>query len=280
MILKNSHLKKSIYNKKEKNYSCNEKNQNVNFGGGKNPLISIIIPIYNEEHSIKNVINRISKHLRYKIILVDDGSTDNSIKKAKEINNPNIKIIRHEKNQGYGAAILSGFKQATGDIIVTMDSDGQHNPEEIPNLIKPILNNQAEVVVGSRYLGKSYYKVPLYVRVGELCIKISLWLLYHQKVSNNQSGFKALSKDALKVFNNMLYTKFGFCTEILFKAAYNKFRITEIPINLNPRFYGSSYVQLIRILFSISSCIMYYSLKKVKVYKILQKFRLSKLNFK
>ncbi|MFX0036720.1 MAG: glycosyltransferase family 2 protein, partial [Candidatus Hermodarchaeota archaeon] len=96
------------------------------------PLFSVIIPLYNEENTIKNVIQRIPNHQQYEIIIVDDGSTDNSIKKVQEINNRAIKIIKHEKNQGYGAAILTGFEHAIGDILITLDSDGQHNPEEIP----------------------------------------------------------------------------------------------------------------------------------------------------
>ncbi|KKK47851.1 hypothetical protein LCGC14_3151030, partial [marine sediment metagenome] len=90
----------------------------------KECLISVVIPLYNEENTISNVIERIPNHHQYQIILVDDGSTDTSVKKVREISNREIKIIKHEKNQGYGAALLSGFKHATGDIIVTMDSDG------------------------------------------------------------------------------------------------------------------------------------------------------------
>lgn len=277
MTLKNSHLKKSIYNKNEK--VDNENNLSKKNSEKKNPLISIVIPIYNEEQSIKNVINRIPDHLHYEIILVDDGSTDNSIKKVKEINNRKIKIIQHNKNRGYGAAILSGFEHSIGKVIVTIDSDGQHNPEEIPALIAPIINNHADIVVGSRYLGKSNYKVPLYARVGEFFIKISLWLLYGQRVGNNQSGFKALSNHTIRIFNSMLYTRFGFCTEILFKAAHNNFKISEIPINLNPRLYGSSYVQLIKIMFSISSCILYYSMKRFRLNKFLRKTMFLRINF-
>ncbi len=104
------------------------------------PLISVVIPVYNEEKSIKNVIDRIPNHQKYEIILVDDGSTDKSFEKVKVIKNRHIKVVKHNINKGYGAAILTGIKSTTGNIIVTLDSDGQHCPEENPKLIHPIMN--------------------------------------------------------------------------------------------------------------------------------------------
>ena len=235
-----------------------------NFKDEKN-LISVVIPLFNEEKSIKNVIDKIPNHRLYEIIVVDDGSTDNSVNIIKEINNREIKLIRHNRNLGYGAAILSGIKYARGDIIVTMDSDGQHNPEEIPKLTKPVINNQADIVIGSRYLGKCNYKIPLYTRAGEYFISLSLWLLFLKKIYNNQCGFRAFNKGVLKIFKNMRYTQFGFSTEVLFKAAFNKYRIVEIPVSINPRKFGKSNVNLFNILKSIFSCILFYTLRKLKL---------------
>ena len=246
----------------------------------ENPLISIVIPLYNEESSIKNVINRIPNHRKLEIIIVDDGSTDNSVRKIKEIENKDIKIIQHYKNQGYGAALISGIESATGEIIVTMDSDGQHNPEEIPNLIKPIIDNQADLVVGSRYLGKSHYKVPLHARVGEYIINICLSCLYRQKVRNNQSGFRAFDSQYVNIFKNMRDTKFGLCTETLFKAVHNKLRIYEIPISVNIREYGNSRVDLFKICISISFCILVYVVKRFKLNRLISNRILAKMKHK
>ncbi|MEE9379551.1 MAG: glycosyltransferase family 2 protein [Candidatus Lokiarchaeia archaeon] len=232
---------------------------------GEEILTSIVIPLYNEENSIKDLINRIPNHDLYEIIIVDDGSTDNSVKRIKEITNREIKIIHHEKNQGYGAALLTGFKHATGDIIITMDSDGQHNPEEIPYLIKPIINNQADVVVGSRYLGKFNYKYPLYARVGAYFIKIFFRMIFLQRIHDNQCGFRAFKKDINKILGNIRNTGMGFSTELLFTAAFNQLKILETPISANPRQYGTSHVNLIRILRSVSSCILYYILRKLEI---------------
>ena len=232
---------------------------------GEEILTSIVIPLYNEENSIKDLINRIPKHSLYEIVIVDDGSTDNSVKKIKEITNREIIIIHHEKNQGYGAALLTGFKHATGDIIITMDSDGQHNPEEIPYLIKPIINNQADIVIGSRYLGKFNYKYPLYARVGTYFIKVFFRMLFLQRVCDNQCGFRAFKKECIKILGNMRYTGMGFSTELLFKAAFHQYKIVETPVSANPRQYGTSHISLIRILRSVSSCILYYTLRKLEI---------------
>jgi len=242
------------------------------------PLISVVIPVYNEEKSIKNVIDRIPNHQQYEIILVDDGSTDKSFEKVKVIKNRYIKVVKHKSNKGYGAAILTGIKYATGDIIVTMDSDGQHNPEEIQKLIKPIMNNQADMVIGSRYLGQCNYKIPLHTRVGEYFIDFFLWHLFGKNVKNNQSGFRAFNKRSLEIFNDLIYNKFGLCTEILFKAALNNLKIKEIPITVNPRKYGTSYVQLVKIFLSVFSCIIIYGLKKFKLLEMIPQIISRKLS--
>jgi len=246
-------------NSKEK-YHYNLKNYRKSIGVNK---ISIIIPLYNEEYSVTNVINGIANHKDYEIIIVNDGSTDNSINKIKELNIKNLKIVGHKKNIGYGAAILTGLKNTSGDIVITMDSDGQHNPKEIPKLIKPIVSGKADVVIGSRYLGKSNYKVPIYTLLGEFFIRLILIILYGQKVANNQSGFRAFHKKYKKLLNNMKYTGMGFTTEFLLIMCSNGLKVKEIPINLKSRAFGISKVNLIRILVSIISCILRYTFKKI-----------------
>ncbi|MBA7524312.1 hypothetical protein ES705_16449 [subsurface metagenome] len=144
-----------------------------------------------------------------------------------------------------------------------MDSDGQHRPEDIPNLIKPIINNETEMVIGSRYLGKCNYRIPSYTKIGENIISLFLWILFRQKVKNNQSGFKAFSKKSAKIFNKMMYNRFGLCTEIIYKAAYYKFNLLEIPVSINIRKYGTSYVNLVKLFIVISTCILIYGLRKV-----------------
>ncbi|KKN05408.1 hypothetical protein LCGC14_1087620 [marine sediment metagenome] len=215
---------------------------------------------------LKDVIERIPNHQLYEIIVIDDGSADNSVERIKEIENREIRIIQHGKNRGYGASILTGFENAIGDIIVTMDSDGQHNPEDIPTLIKPIIKNKADVVVGSRYLGSSTYKIPLHTRLGEYFIQKCLWFLYRQKIRNNQGGFRVFRKETIKLFRNLQNTGMSLTTELLFKAAHNNLKIIETPISLNPREAGTSYLKLFGILISVSFCILTYTVKKFNLH--------------
>ena len=251
----------NTYNK----FSLNDFSYSNKKTESSNQLISVIIPLYNEENTIKNVIERIPNYHHYEIIVVDDGSTDDSIKKVKEIHNRNIKLIKHKKNQGYGAAILTGMENSCGDYLITLDSDGQHNPEEIPNLLEPLINNRADLVIGSRYLGKCHYKMPFYARVGAYFINFFLRMLYLQEVHDNQCGFRALRRDSIKITKGIKRKGMGFSTEILFKAAYNNYRIKEVPISVNSRTFGVSYVKLIKIVESISSCILFYILRKLKL---------------
>jgi glycosyltransferase involved in cell wall biosynthesis len=228
-------------------------------------LISVIIPVYNEENSIKQVIERIPNHHNYEIILVDDGSTDKSVLRIKEIEKDNIVILQHQKNLGYGAALITGFKNATGNIIVTLDSDGQHKPEEIEKMMKPILQDKADLVIGSRYLGNCDYKVPLHTRIGEYCVKICIMTLFGQRVGNNQSGYRCFKKEILNVLNDNLLVGMGFSTEFLLECALNDLKIFEVPISLKPREHGTSYVNLVEIFKSIVNCIAIYYLKRYKL---------------
>ena len=229
---------------------------------GKDLLISIVIPVYNEENTIKDILNRIPNHFPTEIIVVNDGSTDNSVQRIREIKNKNILLVNHNKNVGYGAAILTGIKYANGDIIVTMDSDGQHCPEEIPNIIKPLLNDSVDITIGSRYLGKCHFKIPFHIKLAEIVIKSCLWLLFGQVIHNNQNGFRAFKRKCLKIFDKLIYFGMGFTTEILFCSAFHGFKIKEIPITANSRKHGDSYVKKIKTMKSILSLMLYYFFQK------------------
>ncbi|TFF87205.1 MAG: glycosyltransferase family 2 protein [Promethearchaeota archaeon] len=232
---------------------------------------SIIIPLFNEEKTIAKIIKKIPKHRALEIIIVNDGSTDKSIENIKKLNNKKVRIIHHKNNIGYGAAILTGIEKARGDIIVTLDSDGQHDPKVIPNLIEPIMNNETDIVIGSRYLGNSSYIVPLHTRVGEFIIGKIFSLIFGKTIRNNQSGFRAFNKKTKKCIKDIKFKGMGFTTELLFKSGISNLRIKEIPIKVRKRDYGTSYVYLPRLIKSISLCIIYYSILNF-INKILKYF--------
>lgn len=241
--------------KKEKKFDLNS-----NF---RNKLISVVIPLYNEAKTIHHILKNIPNHGNYEIILINDGSTDNSLEEVKKINRKDLKIINHKKNRGYGASIQTGFKYAKGDIILTLDSDGQHDPREISKLIKPIIKNEADIIIGSRYLGSCYYFIPFYTRAGEFIINLILRALFGLNIGNNQSGFRAFKRNTLQHFKKMRNKGMGFTTEILFKSGLNKMRVKEVPIRVFPRKFGFSYVKLFKILLSILSCFFNYIIKKL-----------------
>jgi len=232
-------------------------------------FLSIVIPLYNEENSIANVINSIPNRYPHEIIVVNDGSTDKSVENAKKVNKKNVRIIHHPQNMGYGAALLTGINITKGDIIVTLDSDGQHNPKEISDLIKPIINGETDIVIGSRYMGTCHYNVPLHTRMGEYVIDKVLWVLFGQPIKNNQSGYRAFNKDVKEIVEKSRFKGMGFTTELLFKSGIRNFRFKEVPIEVRERCYGTSYVYLPKLIISIFILISYYSFLNIvdKIYR-------------
>lgn len=229
-------------------------------------LISIILPVYNEENTVRKVIETIPSDNSIEIIVIDDHSTDDSLEEIKNsIVKNNLKILRHKRNMGYGAAILTGIKEARGHILLMMDSDGQHRPEDIYNLIKPIMEEKADFTIGSRYLGKCYYRLPIKTRLGEALVEKLIYIFFKIKIMNNQNGFRAFKAQLKHLFDNIKYNDFAFCTEVIIKAALEGYNIKECPINLYGRSHGKSKIHLTRLTINLFSCIFIYFLQKIKL---------------
>lgn len=187
-----------------------------------------VIPAYNEEKTIADVVKGAKKYCD-EVIVVDDCSTDRTPQILWELG---IKYLSHRENKGVGAATWFGIKMALrqeADIVVTLDGDGQHNPAEIPTLLKPFkLYGNIGVVIGSRFLNGS--KIPQYRRFG---IDIVNWLYNFgckYKVSDSLSGFRAYSREFIKQVV-IEENGFGYIPEILIKARKVNFGIVEVPIN-------------------------------------------------
>ncbi|MHA2289285.1 MAG: glycosyltransferase family 2 protein [Promethearchaeota archaeon] len=206
-----------------------------------NPLLSIVIPAYNEAISITDVILNIPENLlkQSEIIVIDDGSEDNTYDIAKKLN---VVVIKHILNRGYGAALLTGFEAALGNFIVTIDADNQNKTTEIPNLIKPLLNNEADFVIGSRYLGEYYYSIPFLTKLGEKITYILLRIRYGIKILNSQSGFRAFNREILDSITPLREEKMAFTIEFLVKAIQKGYRVIEIPKTETKRKHGKSKV--------------------------------------
>lgn len=194
--------------------------------------ILVCIPAFNESKTIAQVIMK-SKRYADEIIVYDDGSADDTYEVAESAG---ATVIRNTKNNGYGAAIKSLFqaaKQQNADIMVTLDSDGQHDPDQIPQIIEPLLKQGFDLVIGSRFLdsnGKE--KVPRFRSFGIKTItKLTQAASYHG-ITDSQSGFRAYNKNALSKIN-LFEDGMAVSTEILIRASENKLLTTEVPITIN-----------------------------------------------
>lgn len=196
----------------------------------------VIIPAFNEEIAIESVILKSSLYVD-DVLVIDDGSNDNTSKIAKS---SGARVITHTKNLGKGFALKDGFNFAKDyDLVVTIDGDGQHNPDEIPILIDPILNDGADFVNGSRYLNGFEENTPTYRRIGQKVLDIATNISAGIKVTDSQSGFRAFSKKAISVFR-FNDAGFGIESEMLADAADNNLKIVEVPITVRYNVDGST----------------------------------------
>ena len=192
--------------------------------------ITVGIPAFNEEKNIAMVIIKLKK-IADNIIVCNDGSTDSTEEIAKELG---AIVINHEKNLGYGAGIKSIFlkaKEINSELLVTLDADGQHDINDISKIVRPIQENKAEIVIGSRFLEKSK-NVPEYRKFGIKLITKVTNLSLSKSLTDSQSGFRAYSNKVLEKLN-LSDTGMGISTEILIKANNFNFRIGEVPITIS-----------------------------------------------
>jgi len=209
--------------------------------------IIVGIPAFNEEKNIASIITKLLD-VTDTIIVCNDGSNDLTSQIAEKMG---AVVINHEKNLGYGGAIRSIFlkaKEMDGDILVTFDADGQHRIEDIQNVVEPIINQEADLVIGSRFLDDSEKEVPQYRKVGIKVITKVTNASIKKKLTDSQSGFRAYSKNVINELNPS-ELGMGISTEILIKASTKNFKIVEVPIKIiysgdtsthNPVSHGSS----------------------------------------
>jgi len=211
--------------------------------------IIVGIPAFNEEKNIASIITKLS-NIADLVIVCNDGSTDMTSEISKKMG---AVVINHEKNLGYGAAIRSLFLKAKDldcDVLITFDADGQHRIDDIKNVIEPITNQEADLVIGSRFLDESEKEVPQYRKAGIKIITKITNASIKKQLTDSQSGFRAYSKKVISELNPS-EVGMGISTEILIKASSKDFRITEVPIKIlysgdtsthNPISHGSSVI--------------------------------------
>jgi len=188
------------------------------------------IPAYNEESHIESLVNSAKNHVD-SVVVCDDGSTDNTANIAK---NAGAVVISHKINKGYGAAIISLFNYAREnnvDIMITVDGDGQHDPDQIPLLLNTISQHNVDVVIGSRFLNQNI-EAPGYRQRGIKIITSTANYGTDLKVSDSQSGFRAYSKNAINAIHPT-EENMSISTEILFKISNKGLSLAEIPITIS-----------------------------------------------
>jgi len=196
------------------------------------PFVVVGVPAFNEEKTIAKVVLKAQEYSD-KVVVCDDGSTDLTAEIAERLG---AEVIRHDGRLGYGAAIQSLFRRARelgADVLVTLDADGQHDPSEVPNVVKPIVDGVADVVIGSRFVDERLaYTLPWYRRAG---IKFITKLANNSSkyaVKDAQSGFRAYNRKAIEKLV-MFEDGMGVSVEVLVNARKQGLRIQEVPATCN-----------------------------------------------
>lgn len=199
--------------------------------------LSIIMPVYNEKNTIKEILGKVRHidlgEIEKEIIVVDDGSTDGTSDILKYEADSSLKYVRHQQNQGKGAAVKTGLGAATGDLIIIQDADLEYDPHDYLKLINPVLKGKAQVVYGSRFTGERR-NMLFWHYVGNRLLSLITNILYNTTLSDMETGYKLFTKEAL---NNIKIKakRFEFEPEITAKILKEGIRIYEVPISYTGR---------------------------------------------
>ena len=224
--------------------------------------LSIIIPCYNEEKTIKIIIEKVLKFNLYEkeIIIIDDCSTDSSrqIIKKLSLENSNIKYFFLEKNLGKGAALSKGFFEASGDIILTQDADLEYDPSDYPKLLKPFIDTDADIVYGSRFLGGDYVRLHFFWHfLANKLLTLMTNLVTNLNMSDMETGYKVFKSSVIKSIK-IKEKSFGVEPEITVKLAKKKLIFYEVPISYRGRSYDEGKKITLKDAFVALFCIFKY----------------------
>jgi len=201
------------------------------------PLLSVVIPVYNEREFVAQVLRQVqAAPYRKEIIIVDDASTDGTREVVDHLRSDDVRVFHHERNQGKGAALRTGFAQTKGDIVIVQDADLEYNPADYPTLLQPILDGRADAVFGSRFLGGPHRVLFFWHRLGNAMLTTLSNIMTNLDLSDMETGYKAFRGDlarSLRIKSN----RFGVEPELTARLARMKARIYETPISYSGRDY-------------------------------------------
>jgi len=207
------------------------------------PKLSIVVPAYNEERSLVRCVERVraigGDDLLLEIIVVDDASTDRTRRLAEELSKkyPDVRVLSHEKNQGKGAALQTGFRMATGDFVAIQDADLEYDPSDLKRLLGPLVSGSADVVIGSRFLGGEAHRVLYFWHsVGNRVLTLLSNMFTDLNLTDMETCYKVFRREILQRID-LHEQRFGFEPEIVAHLARMRLRIVEMGISYNGRTY-------------------------------------------
>lgn len=200
--------------------------------------LTVLMPVYNEIDTIEEIIRRVqATGLADEILLVDDGSVDGTRDILKELDGQDaIKVFFHEHNQGKGAAVRTGIKNATGDVLLIQDADLEYDPRDYPKLLQPLEEGLADVVYGSRFLGAPRRVAMFWHMVANKLLTLMTNVLYDTILTDMETGYKVFRREIVEDMP-LHARRFEFEPEFTAKILKRGVRIFEVPITFNPRDY-------------------------------------------
>ena len=203
------------------------------------PKLSVVIPVYNEEATLLELVKRVeSVEIDKEIVLVDDGSTDGTPAVLDDLEGtPGVRVFRQERNQGKGAALRRGFREARGELVIIQDADLEYDPAEYPKLVQPILDGRADVVYGSRFVGSEAHRVLYFWHsVGNRALTMVSNMFTNLNLTDMETCYKVFRREVLSSFE-LEEARFGVEPEITAKVARGRWRVYEVGISYSGRTY-------------------------------------------
>jgi glycosyltransferase involved in cell wall biosynthesis len=200
--------------------------------------LSVVMPVYNERKTILDVIAKVrSVAVDKELVIVDDFSTDGTRDLLKTLEKePGVKVFYHDRNQGKGAALRTGFKQCSSQIVLIQDADLEYFPEEYPELIEPIEKDWADVVYGSRFLGRKHRVLYFHHYLGNRLLTFISNVFTNMNLTDMETCYKVFRREVIQSIE-IRQDRFGFEPEITAKIARKRLRVFEVPVSYNGRTY-------------------------------------------